>query len=102
MRQQGIRRSEVVVSGKTVERNKHGFTLIRLLLVIAIIGILVTIAVRPDRSSGGRDILIALLAVVEAMGTGAMVTYWRFGGYRQPWSDPSAESAVLNGPLAKE
>ena len=84
MRQRGNRHPGVVVSGRTWDRDKHGFTLIQLLLVNAIIGFLATMAVRPDHSSGGRDILIALLAVVEVVSTGAMVAYWRFGGYRQP------------------
>lgn len=54
--------------GDSALRRRHEYSLIKLLMVIAVIGVLGSLAVLPEHSGSARDPLIALLVVIEVVG----------------------------------
>ncbi len=67
MRHVGLAQVIAVPVDSAVAR-RYEYSLIKLLLVIAGIGILGTVAVLPEHGGLSRDPLIALLVVVEVVG----------------------------------
>ncbi len=75
MRQVALER---VIPAHSALQRGYEYSLIKLLMVIAAIGILASVAVLPEHGGLSRDPLIALLIVVEVVGILMAIAAARF------------------------
>ncbi len=69
---------ERIMSAQSAPQRGYQYSLIKLLMVIAVIGLLSSAAVLPEHGGLSRDPLIALLIVIEVVGILMAVAAARF------------------------